>query len=45
MQPTSGASVSAWRKAKTSSDLEKKYGIPVKEYEVRPAILMTATYF
>jgi len=28
----------------TSSDLERKYGSPVKEYEVRPGILMTATY-
>ena len=28
----------------SSSDLEKKYGSPVKEYEVRPGILMTATY-
>jgi hypothetical protein len=28
----------------TAADLEKKYGSPVKEYEVRPGILMTATY-
>jgi len=28
----------------TSSDLERKYGSPVKEYEMRPGILMTATY-
>lgn len=28
----------------TSPDLEKKYGSPVKEYEVRPGILMTAMY-
>ena len=28
----------------TSSDLERKYGSPVKEYEVRPGTLMTATY-
>ena len=28
----------------TTTDLEKKYGSPVKEYEVRPGIVMTATY-
>ena len=28
----------------TTADLEKKYGSPVKEYEVRPGIVMTATY-
>ena len=28
----------------TTAEFEKKYGSPVKEYEVRPGILMTATY-
>ena len=28
----------------TTADLDKKYGSPLKEYEVRPGILMTATY-
>jgi hypothetical protein len=28
----------------TTTDLEKKYGSPVKEYKVRPGIVMTATY-
>jgi hypothetical protein len=30
--------------SQTTADLEKRYGSPVKEYEVRPGILMTATY-
>ena len=32
------------RFTQTSSDLKRKYGSPVKEYEMRPGILMTATY-
>src|SRR5258705_11897329 len=28
----------------SAADLEKKYGAPVKEYEGRPGIVMTATY-
>ena len=28
----------------SAADLEKKYGTPVKKYEVRPGIVMTATY-
>jgi len=28
----------------TSSDLERKYGPPIKAFEVRPGVLMTVTY-
>jgi len=30
--------------AQTSADLEKKYGSPVSQYEVRPGIVMMPTY-
>ena len=30
--------------SQTTADFDKKYGSPLKEYEVRPGILMTATY-
>jgi hypothetical protein len=30
--------------AQTNADLEKRYGSPINEYEVRPGIVMTPTY-
>ena len=30
--------------SQTTADFDKTYGSPLKEYEVRPGILMTATY-